>query len=247
MSQPSLNVRELRAGYGQMEVVSGISLSVRPGELVALLGRNGAGKSTLLAAMAGMRTCWSQGIVLVDEEPMRRRTPVKVAKAGLALVPEGRRIFREMTVHENLLMGAYLHRRRPRADLATEIAKVTRLFPALETFSGKSAGAMSGGEQQMVAIGQALMSRPHYLLLDEPTSGLAPKLAEELYESMQAIAATGPGILVVEQSIDRALHYSDRIYVMDNGQIVLEGKSADLLGADAIDRIVLGSPSEASL
>jgi len=223
-----------------MEVVSGISLQLRPGEVVALLGRNGAGKSTTLAAVAGMRSGWCRGTVEVDSRSISGHSAAQVAGSGLMLVPEGRRIFREMSVSDNLQIGAYLRRRRPKSDIAEDLEKVAELFPVLSRYAKKTAGSLSGGEQQMLAIGQALMSRPRYLLLDEPTSGLSPGLSEQLYRAITELAGTGIGILVVEQSVDRALRHTDRTYVMETGQIVLEGQSPTLSQTDIVNNIVMG-------
>jgi branched-chain amino acid transport system ATP-binding protein len=240
VSDDRLDIGDLHAGYGQMEVVTGIALQLRPGEVVAMLGRNGAGKSTTLAAVAGMRSGWCKGRVEIDNRSVSGHSAAQVAGAGMMLVPEGRRIFREMTVSDNLHIGAYLRRRRPKSDLTEDLEKVTQLFPVLAQFAKKTAGSLSGGEQQMLAIGQALMSRPRYLLLDEPTSGLAPGLCEQLYRSITNLAATGIGVLVVEQSVDRALRHTDRTYVMETGQIVLQGQSHTLAQTDIVNNIVMG-------
>jgi len=247
MSEACLQVTDLDAGYGQMEVVSKVSFALHPGELVALLGRNGAGKSTTLAAVSGVRTGWCQGKIQIDGRTINRLSPAKVAAAGLVLVPEGRRIFREMSVWENLQIGAYLRRRRPKSDMAEDLEKVVDLFPALAQFRRKIAGTLSGGEQQMVAVGQAMMCRPRYLLLDEPTSGLSPSLSEQLYRAMCALADSGLGVLVVEQSVERALNYSGRTYVMETGRVVLEGESAALGEGDVVGRIVMGVSGSATL
>jgi branched-chain amino acid transport system ATP-binding protein len=152
-----------------------------------------------------------------------------------------------MTVYENLHIGAYLRRRGSKSDLADDIGRVTRLFPALERYAEKTAGSLSGGEQQMLAIGQALMSRPRYLLLDEPTSGLSPGLSEQLYEAIALLATDDLGILVVEQSVDRALRHTNRTYVMETGKIALEGESTSLAETDVVNRIVLGTATPTSL
>jgi len=235
-----LSIRDLHAGYGQMEVVGGVGFDVNRGEVVAMVGRNGAGKSTTLCAIAGLRLGWFRGTVHLDGDKIAQQAPAKVARSGLALVPEGRRIFRELTVHENLHMGAYLRRRKPRAEMHEDFDKVRELFPALSTYWKKVSGSLSGGEQQMVAIGQALMSRPRYLLLDEPTSGLAPGLCENLYKAIATMAESGIGVLVVEQSVDRALRHTHRTYVMESGRIALDGRSDSLAEGDVVNRIVMG-------
>jgi branched-chain amino acid transport system ATP-binding protein len=244
MSLPVLEVSGLCAGYGQMEVVSEVSLVLTAGELVSMLGRNGAGKSTTLHAIAGVRTGWHKGDVTVEGRTLNRLSPAKVAASGVALVPEGRRIFREMTVRENLQVGAYLRRRRPKEETNEDLERAFALFPALSQFAHKTTGTLSGGEQQMVAIGQAMMSRPRFLLLDEPTSGLSPSLSDQLYRALTTLAATGIGVLVVEQSVERALRHSERTYVMENGRVVLEGLSAQLGEGDVVNRIVMGVSAE---
>ena len=222
------------AGYGRVQVVSGFSITVEPGEIVAMVGRNGAGKSTALAAICGLRYGRAGGTVHVDGRDVTGSPANAIVLAGVGLVPEGRRIFRDMTVVENLRLGAFARRRAGRRELAADVERVYRLFPALSRYSAKRAGELSGGQQQMVAIGQALMSRPTYLLLDEPASGVAPVLVDEIYDTVAGLAAAGGlGLLVVDQSIERALDRSDRYYVMDNGSIVLQGESA----AASIDRI----------
>jgi len=224
----------LCAGYGRVQVVTGFSVTVEPGEIVAMVGRNGAGKSTALSAVCGLRYGRAGGTVHVDGKDVTSVSANAVVLAGVGLVPEGRRIFRDMTVVENLRLGAFTRRRSGRREIPGDIDRVYQLFPALSRYSAKRAGELSGGQQQMVAIGQALMSRPTYLLLDEPASGVAPVLVDEIYDTVAAlVAAEGLGLLVVDQSIERALDRSDRYYVMDNGSIVLQGESA----AASISRI----------
>jgi branched-chain amino acid transport system ATP-binding protein len=235
-----LEVRDLHAGYGQMEVVGGVDFVLRPREVVAMVGRNGAGKSTTMAAVAGWRTGWFRGQINVDGHPVNQQAAAKVAKAGLAMVPEGRRIFRELTVNENLHIGAYLRRRKAKADMVEDMERARVLFPALRTYAKKVSGSLSGGEQQMIAIAQALMARPRYLLLDEPTSGLAPGLCEQLYAAISALAESGIGVLVVEQSVDRALRHTHRTYVMESGRIALDGPSETLAEGDEVTKIVMG-------
>ena len=229
-----LRVTGLCAGYGRVQVVTDFSVTVEPGEVVTMVGRNGAGKSTALAAICGIRYGRPGGTVHVDDRDVTAAPPNAIVSAGVGLVPEGRRIFRDMTVVENLRLGAFTRRRSARREISGDIDRVYQLFPALSRYSGKRAGELSGGQQQMVAIGQALMSRPTYLLLDEPASGVAPVLVDEIYDTVAAlVAAGGLGLLVVDQSIERALDRSDRYYVMDNGSIVLQGASA----AASIERI----------
>jgi branched-chain amino acid transport system ATP-binding protein len=229
----SLVVEHLQAGYGRISIVTDVSFRVEGGEFVAIVGRNGAGKTTSLAAVAGLRYGMTGGTVKVGDEDLSTAKPLKAVRSGVMLVREGRRIFRDMSVTENLILGAYTRRRRGRKALATDVDRVCTLFPPLRTFAKKMVGELSGGQQQMVAVGQALMSRPNFLLLDEPAAGLAPALVDEMYERLATLAAEGLGIVVVDQSIERILEWSSRYYVFENGRTALEGPSS----ASAVPRI----------
>jgi branched-chain amino acid transport system ATP-binding protein len=240
MSPALLEVEGLIAGYGAMEVVHGVDLRVEAGELVVVLGRNGAGKTTALRAVAGLRDGVFGGSVRLDGAPLERLRPAEVAGRGLVLVPEGRHVFPTMTVEENLRVGAYTRRRQGGRSLAEAFARVHELFPVLSTCAAKPCGALSGGEQQMVAIGRALMASPRVLLLDEPTAGLAPYLAEELYAALRRLAADGVGLAVVEQSVERALEHGTRAYVIDDGRVVREGACQELRAAEVAATIVEG-------
>lgn len=240
MNAAMLQVRGLCAGYGPMQVVTDVDLEVRSGEVVTLVGRNGAGKTTAMRAIAGLRHGRFAGEVNLAGQPLAKLDPVRVLQAGMAFVPEGHRLFGNLTVMENLRMGAFYRRRAARADLQASTEHVFDLFPDLRRFATKTAGQLSGGEQQMVSISQALMAKPSFLLLDEPTSALAPKVTEMIYEALARLAGDGIGVLVVEQDIDLALRSSDRCYAMDNGQIRLSGTAQDLSGDDRLQRIVLG-------
>jgi branched-chain amino acid transport system ATP-binding protein len=224
-----------------MEVVSGVSLDVAAGETVALIGRNGAGKSTLLMAIAGMRYGSFSGSVLFDDRDLSRASAKQAVEAGLAHVPEGHRVFTQLTVGENLKLGAYRRRRVPRSELDASLGRVFELFPVLRKYAKRDAGLLSGGEQQMVAIGQALMVDPKVLMLDEPTSGLALPVVRLIVEALSELRTKGLGILIVEQSVTRALAVSDRCYLMERGQIVIAGDSADLVTDERIPRIVRGT------
>jgi len=237
-----LRVQGLCTGYGRVQVVTDLSLRLLPGEEVALLGRNGVGKTTSLAAIAGLRYGPTRGTVKIGERDVSRSTPNEILKAGVGLVPEGHRIFHEMSVMENLRLGAFSRRRSGRKELKSDLDRVWELFPPLLRFSDKITGALSGGQQQMVAIGQALMSRPKFLLLDEPAAGLAPTLVDEIYETLHRLVCDGLGLLVVEQSIERALERSQRYYVMESGTIAAEGVSS-AGQVDVINPIVLGAGS----
>lgn len=232
-STGGLQITGLATGYGKVQVVSDFSVTVSRGEVVALVGRNGAGKSTALAATVGLRFGPTTGTVQVDSADLSRAAPNAVVVAGISLVPEGRRIFRDMSVIENLRLGAFTKRRSDRRQISDYVDEVYQLFPVLARFSRMQAGTLSGGQQQMVAIGQALMSRPDYLLLDEPASGVAPVLVDEIYDTLERLVADGLGLLLVDQSVERVLERSTRYYVMDGGAIVLNGTST----TEAIDRI----------
>jgi branched-chain amino acid transport system ATP-binding protein len=208
--------------------------------MVALVGRNGAGKSTTLAAVAGLRYSACGGRVTLGGTDLTVATSDEIVRAGLKLVPEGRRLFREMSVHENLRLGAFLRRREGRRAIDNDIARVYDLFPALAVARNKTVLSLSGGQQQMVAVGQALMTRPRFLALDEPTAGLAPTLIDTLYEAFTALSRDGIGLLIVDQNIERVLESTSRFYVVDTGRVVLDGPCTP--GAlDQVVKIVLGS------
>jgi branched-chain amino acid transport system ATP-binding protein len=236
-----LRVDGLCAGYGRVRVVSDFTITVAPGEIVALVGRNGAGKSTSLAALSGLRFGQAAGSVTVDGKDITSASANAVVLAGVSLVPEGRRIFKDMSVIENLRLGAFARRRQARKEIPQDIERVYELFPVLKKYSTKTAGELSGGQQQMVAIGQALMSRPRYLLLDEPASGVAPVLVDEIYDTVERLVTSdGIAVVVVDQSVERALERTGRFYVMDNGAIVLEGSST-AASISQINPILLGT------
>lgn len=235
-----LEVSDLHAGYGRMEVVFGVSWNLTSGEVVALVGRNGSGKTTTLRAVVGLRDGPFSGVVRVDKADLTRLGPSRMVESGVVLVPEGRRVFRSMTVGENLRLGAFTRRKGPPGRLDDAYEEVLTLFPALRGFLRKTCGSLSGGEQQMVAVGRAMMAAPRFLLLDEPTAGLAPAVCDELYGAIRALASSGKGILVVEQSVERALQGSDRTYVMDHGQIEREAPSASLTGEE-LEVAILGT------
>ncbi len=238
-SRARLSVRDLRAGYGQMEVVSSVSWTVEPGEVVALVGRNGAGKTTTLRAAVGLRDGRFAGTVHLGARDITALSPSRIVESGVVLVPEGRRLFRSMSVRDNLRLGSFVHRRDRSDRSAADLEHVFELFGALRSFLDKPCGQLSGGEQQMVAIGRAMMARPAVLLLDEPTSGLSPAASESLYVALRALAGQGVGILVVEQSVERALRSSDRIILMENGRILQEGRS-DAVSGDELARAIVG-------
>ncbi|AGY56310.1 ABC transporter ATP-binding protein [Gloeobacter kilaueensis] len=230
-----LEVRNLRAGYGQVEVLHTINLTVQPGELVTVIGPNGAGKSTLLRTISSLIRPVA-GEVLLDGKRLDTLAADLVVRAGLVHVPEGRRIFSRLTVVENLEMGAYTRGDAIQADLQ----QVFELFPILKERSSQRAGTLSGGEQQMLAIGRALLSRPRILVLDEPSMGLAPLIVQNIFQIIERIRSQGVMVLLVEQNALQALHLADRGYVLENGQIVLEGSAQELLASEAVRQSYLG-------
>ncbi len=237
MSEPLLQVSGVRAGYGRSEVLRGVDLEVRAGELVTLIGSNGAGKSTLLKTLVGLVPVWGGSIVHAGTSGARIR-PERAVREGVALVPEGRMLFGPMTVRENLELGAYCARR---GVVAERLARVEALFPVLAERADQPAETLSGGEQQMLAVGRALMSEPRLLLLDEPSLGLAPLVIAEIFSALDTLRGQGMTILLVEQDAALALKHADRGYVMRTGRIVLSGPAAELLKDEDIRRIYLGS------
>ena len=234
---PLLALEGLEAGYADVVAVRDVSLEVRAGEVVALIGSNGAGKTTTLRAISGLLRP-RRGRIALDGERIDGRTPAAVVARGIAHVPEGRQLFPTMTVVENLVLGA----RTPesRALSAQTLARVLELFPRLAERRGQTAGTLSGGEQQMCAIGRALMARPRLLMLDEPSLGLAPIVVSAIFENLARINADGTTILLVEQNVLRALRACDRAYVLENGAIVAEGPREALLADERIERAYLG-------
>jgi branched-chain amino acid transport system ATP-binding protein len=229
-----LAVRNLSGGYGPIEVIAGLSLEVETGETVALLGPNGAGKSTLMAALAGVLRRRS-GEVWLDDRNIATAPPHRVVQAGLALVPEGRRIFAPFSVADNLRLGAL--RLAAAGSQAERFDYVYGLFPRLKERERQTAGTLSGGEQQMLAIGRALMSNPRVLLLDEPFLGLAPRIVEEIRGVLRALSEGGLTVLLVEQKIDMALALAQRAYVMVRGRIVLSGSAAEIRQKEDLNQI----------
>jgi branched-chain amino acid transport system ATP-binding protein len=235
-----LEIGGLRAGYGRAEVLHGVDVSVGAGELVTVIGANGAGKSTLLKAIVGLVAVRS-GSVAYGGSPVVAARPERLVRDGLALVPEGRLLFGPMTVRENLELGAYGAGRQRRAAVAEGLETVHALFPVLAERSGQPAATLSGGEQQMLAVGRALMSRPRLLLLDEPSLGLAPKVIGEIFKVLDQLRARGVTLLLVEQDARLALKHADRGYVLQTGRVVLKGTSADLLADETVQTIYLGA------
>ena len=234
---PLLRIRGLHVAYGDVEVLTGVDLEVGEGELVALLGANGAGKTTTLRAVAGLCAARA-GEILFQGEPLLRVPAAARAELGIALVPEGRELWAQLTVEENLRLGAWCSSARPRVRQSLE--RVHALFPRLLERRRQLAGSLSGGEQQMCAIGRALMSAPRLLMLDEPSLGLAPFTADQVFRAIGALHAGGTTVLLVEQNLRKALELAQRGTVIETGQVKLSGTSAELLANPAIRAAYLG-------
>lgn len=232
-----LEITDLHVHFGGIHAIKGVSLRVEQGEIVTLIGANGAGKTTTLRTVSGLKKP-SQGRVSVEGQDITGLSAQARVKLGLGHVPEGRRVFPTMSVLENLELGAYL--RRDRAAIASDLQGVFDRFPVLADRRKQNAGTLSGGEQQMLAMGRALMGRPRILLLDEPSMGLAPLLVQEIFDIVASINSTGTTILLVEQNANMALQVADRAYVMETGVIVLEGPAAELSKTEDIKRAYLG-------
>jgi branched-chain amino acid transport system ATP-binding protein len=236
-----LDVEGIVAGYGRIPVLHGVSLRAGRGEIVTLVGANGAGKSTLLKVIAGVLPARA-GRVLLEGEDMTAVPVHRRVGRGIVLVPEGRMLFASMTVDDNLTLGAYLRTgREAKRALQADRERVFELFPVLADRRRQAAGTLSGGEQQMLAIGRALMSDPSVLLLDEPSLGLAPKVITEIFSVLDRLRESGLTMVLVEQDAKLALKYAERGYVMRTGSVVLEGRSAELLGNDDVRLIYLGA------
>ncbi|MFI4902412.1 MAG: ABC transporter ATP-binding protein [Burkholderiales bacterium] len=236
---PLLVLDKLAVAYGEIRAVKGIDVVVGRGELVCLIGANGAGKTTTLKGICGLQPVRS-GTIRYDGEDVTGMRSFRLVRRGLAMVPEGRGVFGGLTIEENLAMGAYI--RSDRAGIAADLAHVYSLFPRLQERRRQTAGTLSGGEQQMLAIGRALMSRPKLLLLDEPSMGLAPLMVQKVFETVLAVARTGVTILLVEQNAKLALEVSSRGYVMESGEITLAGDAGDLLRDPKVRAAYLGAP-----
>lgn len=235
---PILEVHNLKVSYGCIQALKGISLEVAPGELVALIGSNGAGKTTTLKTLAGLLHP-SAGKLHYAGKSLKHSPAHRRVREGLALVPEGRGVFARLTVEENLQMGAYT--RNDATEVATDLERMYALFPRLAERRAQLAGTLSGGEQQMVAMARALMSRPKLLMLDEPSMGLAPMMVAMIFKTIRDISAQGVSILLVEQNAKLALEAAQRGYVLESGLITLSDSAANLLGSDEVRRAYLGA------
>ena len=236
MSENVLQIENLQVSYGGIEAVRGISFDVKQGEIVTLIGANGAGKSSTLRTISGLVKP-KGGKVLFEGDDITGKDPTMIVQKGIMMVPEGRRIFPNLTVLENLKIGAYLRN----DDLEKDIEMVFGYFPRLKERSWQEGGTLSGGEQQMLAVGRALMGRPKLLMMDEPSLGLAPIVVQGIFEIIQKIHDDGTTVLLIEQNANMALHVADRAYVIENGKISLEGTGAELLENEEVRAAYLGS------
>ncbi|HVG35630.1 MAG TPA: ABC transporter ATP-binding protein [Pyrinomonadaceae bacterium] len=232
-----LSLENVSVNYGAINALSGVSLHVEKGEVVTLIGANGAGKSTTLRTITGLLEP-AEGRVVFEGDDISGEATHKLVARGISMSPEGRGVFANLTVRENLQMGAYLQKNR--SQIASDMERVFVMFPRLKEREAQSAGTLSGGEQQMLAMGRALMSRPRLLLLDEPSLGLAPLVVHTIFEAIEEIRSKGTTILLVEQNAHAALKHSDRAYVLETGQIVMEGASKELAADPRIKEAYLG-------
>lgn len=237
-----LRLKNINTYYGKVHALKNVSLHLAEGEIVTLIGANGAGKTTILNTISGVTPAVS-GELLFQKQPVRDFAPDRVVKLGISQVPEGRQVFKPMTVEDNLELGAYLRYRArvPKSEIQQDMAEIFSLFPRLEERRKQAAGTMSGGEQQMLAIGRALMARPKLLLLDEPSMGLAPLVVQEIFRVLQRLRdERGVTILLVEQNAKAALKLADRGYVLETGKVILEGEADELLENSEVKRAYLG-------
>ncbi len=232
-----LKVEDLRVSYGMIEAIKGISFEVGDGEIVTLIGANGAGKTTTMHAISGLVKP-SAGSITLDGKDLLKMAPHRIVEMGLAQVPEGRRVFAQQTVEENLALGAYA--RRDRDAIAADLEEVFALFPRLKERRTQTAGTLSGGEQQMLAMGRALMAKPSIVLMDEPSMGLSPLLVTEIFRIITEINRKGTTVLLVEQNAKRALAIADRAYVLETGRITLSGTGAELASDERVKEAYLG-------
>ena len=232
-----LEVKDLHVHYGMIEAIKGISFEVNKGEVIALIGANGAGKTTTLHTITGL-IAPSKGEILYEGKDISKIPGHKIVSLGMAHVPEGRRVFAQLSVYENLLMGAYT--RKDKEEIQNTLRMVYDRFPRLEERKGQMAGTLSGGEQQMLAMGRALMSHPSIILMDEPSMGLSPIFVNEIFDIIQQVSKTGTTVLLVEQNAKKALSIADRAYVLETGKIVLSGDAKELMNDDSIKKAYLG-------
>ena len=232
-----LEIKDLEVYYGMIQAIKGVSFQVQEGEVIALIGANGAGKTTILHTITGLLEA-KKGSVIFDGKDITKTPAHKIVSMGMAHVPEGRRVFANLSVYQNLKMGAYT--RKDKQEIEETLKTVYKRFPRLEERKNQLAGTLSGGEQQMLAMGRALMSHPRIILMDEPSMGLSPIFVNEIFDIIKEVSASGTTVLLVEQNAKKALSISDRGYVLETGKIVLEGKASDLLNNDSVKKAYLG-------
>lgn len=232
-----LEVKDIEVYYGVIQAIKGISFEVNEGEVIALIGANGAGKTTTLHTITGLLSP-KKGSVMFEGQDITKVPAHKIVSLGMAHVPEGRRVFAELSVYENLKMGAYT--RKDKTEIEETLQMVYQRFPRLEERKNQLAGTLSGGEQQMLAMGRALMSRPKIIVMDEPSMGLSPILVNEIFDIIKEVSAGGTTVLLVEQNAKKALSIADRAYVLETGKIVLEGDAKELMNDDSIKKAYLG-------
>ena len=232
-----LEVKDLEVYYGMIQAIKGVSFHVDQGEVIALIGANGAGKTTILHTVTGLLSP-KKGSVVFEGQEVTKIPAQKIVSLGMAHVPEGRRVFAELSVYENLKMGAYT--RKDKSEIEENLQKIYERFPRLKERKNQMAGTLSGGEQQMLAMGRALMSQPKIILMDEPSMGLSPILVNEIFDIIQEVSKSGTTVLLVEQNAKKALSIADRAYVLETGRIALEGRAEDLLRDDSIKKAYLG-------
>jgi branched-chain amino acid transport system ATP-binding protein len=232
-----LEVRDLQVYYGVIQAIKGVSFNVNEGEIIALIGANGAGKTTILQTISGLISS-KEGQVLYNGADITKIPAHKIVSMGLAHVPEGRRVFSQLTVYDNLLLGSYT--RNDKDERVETLKQIFKRFPRLEERKGQMAGTLSGGEQQMLAIGRALMSKPKIVLMDEPSMGLSPLLVEEVFDIIQSINKSGTTVLLVEQNAKKALSIAHRAYVLETGNVVLEGDAKKLMNDESVKKAYLG-------
>ena len=232
-----LEVKDLEVYYGMIQAIKGISFEVNKGEVIALIGANGAGKTTTLHTITGLLSP-KKGSVMFEGKDITKIPAHKIVSMGMAHVPEGRRVFADLSVYENLKLGAYT--RKDKENLNKDLESIYERFPRLAERKNQSAGTLSGGEQQMLAMGRALMSKPSIILMDEPSMGLSPILVNEIFDIIESISKSGTTVLLVEQNAKKALSIANRAYVLETGKIVKEGKASDLLNDEAVKKAYLG-------
>lgn len=232
-----LEVKDIEVYYGMIQALKGISFEVNEGEVIALIGANGAGKTTTLHTITGLLSP-KKGSVVFEGQDITKVPAYKIVSLGMAHVPEGRRVFAELSVYQNLKMGAYT--RKDKDEIAKTLEMVYKRFPRLEERKNQLAGTLSGGEQQMLAMGRALMSHPKIIVMDEPSMGLSPILVNEIFDIIKEVSASGTTVLLVEQNAKKALSIADRAYVLETGKIVLEGDAKELMNDDSIKKAYLG-------